>query len=1028
MLVSLCFFFSLISNSLAYNSIHAFPRTTAFPQRMYERLKTDVVCAGLSELDGRIATYELCTNLRDSFLGLAYTYDDTGQSEGWMKSLLNKTEEEKAASALACDDGVIKAQVDATMTSLLIAVQDRVMTDMKVLEQDELRSANWDACGSPESARQLGKIPSKKDTAMSTTNFPEIVEQEVWGIDCYTRRNISTCLETELDADTVLIFIEKWLLPAINACPVDRAHDISNAARILEGLPFDPEASLEADGGTSDAQWRSTLLGKALLNKISSSPPWLKAAATLLRKARESIGADFFRVHPKGHGSIVLCPKLEANRLVTFYRGEVYPSWRWGEKMDAIEITQQRKGLKPVLPDFFNMALERPQIDPRGYGLMFVDASRKAGHGSMLSHSCQPSCEVRVAAYNGELTLAMTTLREMSIGEELTFDYNAVTESVNEYHSAICLCGYGQCRGSFLHFATADCYQQVLNRNSPIAVRLSNLIKGCMKKVMSEEDERILERHGFHTAAFGAISVNRRKASKQNTANLDSLDIVPVWLRTFVADTLRYIEYERRALPIALICNHMDAGKAESWSDEQESESSDSSDSSDEDENTNSKEDNQRIKGCRPEPTFFLYARKQREKFVSIIAERNEAEGQLTGIELKKLIQKEASIHWKALDPEKKKEWKDVAIREWEQNGGREKLRLEQERVAARNASSNSDAPKEAQKQSSSKSQSKSEHKKATKVNAKKKKKNAKKSGTRPEQDTEKSADRKDEEGNKISFETADGEGVRAMEQRIQQLTQTLSRVGRVLDRHREKILPQLFKSGNFRQTLNSPEALRGLVHSPMSIMSDAHVVAWMWNHDDGIVRALLRAARSDVCVSPSMKSSLLDIERKYRPLENFGKPWVKDGPENEELPMNPAEGRKQLKSALLEFRTCLLDGIKDMANDIKSKKASERARKKKAHASQAEKQDYVESEGNEGIVKSIVSDIVDQAVYLVDGTPPDTNSISTPVSPPSNETAKVSPEEDEPTLDLDPWLDNYNRRYKIEKAADLLLIYAHTR
>ena len=180
----------------------------AFPQRMYERLKTDVVCAGLSELDGRIATYELCTNLKDSFLGLAYTYDDTGQSEGWMKSLLNKTEEEKAASALACDDGVIKAQVDATMTSLLIAVQDRVMTDMKVLEQEELRSANWDACGSPEASRQLAKIPSKKDNTMSTTNFPEIVEQEVWGIDCYTRRNISICLETELDAETVLVFIQ----------------------------------------------------------------------------------------------------------------------------------------------------------------------------------------------------------------------------------------------------------------------------------------------------------------------------------------------------------------------------------------------------------------------------------------------------------------------------------------------------------------------------------------------------------------------------------------------------------------------------------------------------------------------------------------------------------------------------------------------------------------------------------------------------------------------------------------------------
>ena len=191
--------------------------------------------------------------------------------------------------------------------------------------------------------------------------------------------------------------------------------------------------------------------------------------------------------------------------------------------------------------------------------MLFVDASRKAGHGSSLSHSCAPTCEVRVVACDGELCLAMTTLRQLEMGEELTFDYNAVTESLNEYRSAVCLCGYGKCRGSFLHFATADCYQQVLNRNSPIASRFSSMIKGSMKQVMSPDDEQILRSHGFLTAAFGAISVNRRADTLSGISEclVDSLDIVPVWLRTYVADALRYIEYERRALPIALICEHL---------------------------------------------------------------------------------------------------------------------------------------------------------------------------------------------------------------------------------------------------------------------------------------------------------------------------------------------------------------------------------------------------------------------------------------------------------------------------------------
>ena len=137
----------------------------------------------------------------------------------------------------------------------------------------------------------------------------------------------------------------------------------------------------------------------------------MKQAARLLRLATESLGENAFRIHPNGHGSVVLKKEgIPPNTLVTHYRGEVYPPWRWGEKLDAIEQTQQRLGLRPNLPDFYNMALERPRADPRGYGLLFVDASRKAGLGSSFSHSCEPSCEVKVAAVNGELSLATVAM------------------------------------------------------------------------------------------------------------------------------------------------------------------------------------------------------------------------------------------------------------------------------------------------------------------------------------------------------------------------------------------------------------------------------------------------------------------------------------------------------------------------------------------------------------------------------------------------------------------------------------------
>jgi hypothetical protein len=40
------------------------------------------------------------------------------------------------------------------------------------------------------------------------------------------------------------------------------------------------------------------------------------------------------------------------------------------------------------------------------------------------------------------------------------------------------------------------------------------------------------------------------------------MENVLIWLRTYVVDTLGYIEYECRALPIALLCNHFETKEA----------------------------------------------------------------------------------------------------------------------------------------------------------------------------------------------------------------------------------------------------------------------------------------------------------------------------------------------------------------------------------------------------------------------------------------------------------------------------------
>lgn len=83
----------------------------------------------------------------------------------------------------------------------------------------------------------------------------------------------------------------------------------------------------------------------------------------------EEFGAETFRIHPKGTGVVCIDPSgIEPHVFVTEYLGELYPSYRWCERLDVVEQAQKQFELKPVLPDFYNILLERPRSDPRGYG------------------------------------------------------------------------------------------------------------------------------------------------------------------------------------------------------------------------------------------------------------------------------------------------------------------------------------------------------------------------------------------------------------------------------------------------------------------------------------------------------------------------------------------------------------------------------------------------------------------------------------------------------------------------------------
>ena len=73
----------------------------------------------------------------------------------------------------------------------------------------------------------------------------------------------------------------------------------------------------------------------------------------------------------------------------------------------------------------------------------------------------------------------------------------------------------------------------MLNLNCGPLWRYAALLRSCSSLPPSSEDEAVLERHGFRAAALGGSPAP--------------------WTKKYAADTLRFIEFERTALPCALL-------------------------------------------------------------------------------------------------------------------------------------------------------------------------------------------------------------------------------------------------------------------------------------------------------------------------------------------------------------------------------------------------------------------------------------------------------------------------------------------
>lgn len=221
--------------------------------------------------------------------------------------------------------------------------------------------------------------PGESDILVVVDSLPEPVSgedvelQAVWGLDSYTRTLILTALEQcpELDdEDSRDAFIDCNLLPAVNALG-DDGWDLIKALERIESRT----------GASPKVKTAAARVVRALIGLETHC----NDGKTVRPEARKHV-----RAHPKGEGVVVTRRGgLPAGTFLGEYLGELYSAWRWAERdqrrvaiggaggtgtaPSSAAAARRAATRMGASPEYYNIVLERPKTDPRGYDVLYVD-------------------------------------------------------------------------------------------------------------------------------------------------------------------------------------------------------------------------------------------------------------------------------------------------------------------------------------------------------------------------------------------------------------------------------------------------------------------------------------------------------------------------------------------------------------------------------------------------------------------------------------------------------------------------------
>jgi hypothetical protein len=130
---------------------------------------------------------------------------------------------------------------------------------------------------------------------------------------------------------------------------------------------------------------------------------------------------------------------------------------------------------------------------------MYIDASRQGNESRFLNHSCDPNvCTQRWSVFDRP-RIAMFALRDIEVGQELTFDY--AFENLGD-NPQKCYCGAEKCRGTLA---------KVTKKKTP--KKPKKLTKDEISEMRGQRFEKCLEKMINHTLtpSKGVVKIRGRK-------------------------------------------------------------------------------------------------------------------------------------------------------------------------------------------------------------------------------------------------------------------------------------------------------------------------------------------------------------------------------------------------------------------------------------------------------------------------------------------------------------------------------------